>query len=210
MKLPVLNVLGKEISQVELDPSIFEIKPHSQSMFDKVLSERAEKRQGTKSVKTRSEVRGGGRKPWKQKHTGKARTGSIRNPIWRGGGVAHGPNPNTNYKIKLNKKVIKLALRSGWSLKASENSIVLIDQVQFQSPSTKDFKLMLKNISSDVRKVLFILSLDEANKNTWLSGRNLANVLIVNDKEVLLDDLLNASKIITTPEVIKSIEGGLK
>lgn len=210
MKLKVLNVLGKEVSEVELNPSIFAIKPHNQSMFDQVIAERALSRQGTKKTKTRTEVRGGGKKPWRQKGTGRARTGSIRNPIFRGGGIVHGPNPNTNYKIKLNKKVVKLALKSGWSLKAKENEIVLVDKIHFQTPSTKDFKKMLKNLNSDVRRVLMIISANESDKKTYLSGRNLENVEIITTSTISLDELLKAKKVIMTPEVLKTIEGGLK
>lgn len=218
LKLPVLNVLGKEVSHVDLDASVFNVKPHKQSMFDLIIKERADERQGTKKTKTRTEVRGGGKKPWAQKHTGNARAGSIRSPIWRGGGIVHGPNPNTNYTVKLNKKVIKLALKSGWTTKLHDHSIVLVDKVNFQTPSSKDFKKMLKNIKADERRVLVILSADTENQkdfsahdyNTYLSGRNISNVLVVNHHNVKLDDMLKATKIVTTPEILKHIEGGLK
>ena len=208
-KLNVVNVLGKEVSTTELNDSVFAIAPHNQSMFDLVLSERASLRQGTHKAKTRTEVSGGGRKPWKQKGTGRARQGSIRSPQWRGGGVVFGPTPLKNYELKINKKVKKLALRSGWSLKLEQKQIVLVDDMSFQNPSSKDFIKMLKNIKADARKVLLILEGNEKDYNTYLSARNIDNVLVVFNSEVLLDDLLNAHSIVTTEAALKTIEGRL-
>ena len=210
MEQKVLNVLGKEVSSLTLNSSVFAIKPHNQSMFDLVLQERAKKRQGTKKTKTVSEVRGGGKKPWKQKHTGRARHGSIRSPIWKGGGVAHGPTPEKKYTFKLNKKVVKLAFKSGWSLKAKENALVLVDKISFRSPSTKDFHKMIKNLDSDVKRVLVVISPEEKDFNTYLSGRNLTNVCIATTQELFLEDILKAKKIIMTTDVLTLVEGGLK
>ncbi len=208
-KLNIFNVLGEQVSTTEVSDAIFAIEPHNQSMFDTVLSERAALRQGTHDTKTRTEVSGGGRKPWRQKGTGRARQGSIRSPQWRGGGVVFGPTPLKNYELKVNKKVRKLALKSGWSLKAKENSIFVVENMNFENPSSKDFVKMLDNIKANERKVLLILNGDEAEYNTYLSARNLGNVLPVFVEEVLLDDILNSNAIIVTESVIKSIEGRL-
>jgi len=208
-KLKVVNVLGTEVSTVEMNDSVFGIEPHNQAMFDLVLSERAALRQGTHKTKVRTEVSGGGRKPWKQKGTGRARQGSIRSPQWRGGGIVFGPTPLKNYQLKINKKVKKLALKSGWSLKVKENQIILLDDITFKNPSSKDFVKMLENVKANTRKVLLILDGNEEDFNTYLSSRNIDNVLIAFSTEVLLDDLLNAKSIITTEKTLKVIEGRL-
>ena len=208
-KLNIVNVLGEKVSTLELSDSIFAIEPHNQSMFDLVLSERASLRQGTHSTKTRTEVSGGGRKPWKQKGTGRARQGSIRSPQWRGGGVVFGPTPLKNYELKMNKKARKLAMRSGWSLKFKKGEIHTIESMVFQNPSTKDFIKMLNNIKANNKKVLLLLDGDEKEYNTFLSARNLPNVLPVFSTEVMLDDILNSQAIITTKNVLKEIEGRL-
>lgn len=209
-KLNIVNVLGEKVSTTELDDEIFAIEPHNQAMFDTVLSERASLRQGTHSTKTRTEVSGGGRKPWKQKGTGRARQGSIRSPQWRGGGIVFGPTPLRNYDLKVNKKVRKLAMKSGWTLKIKEDKIKIIENMTFENPSSKDFIKMLDNVKANTRKVLLILNGVEEEWNTYLSARNLGNVLPVFIDEVLLDDILNSDSIVMTEAVIKNIEGRLQ
>ncbi len=208
-KLNIVNVLGEQVSTTEVADAVFAIEPHNQSMFDTVLSERAALRQGTHDTKTRTEVSGGGRKPWRQKGTGRARQGSIRSPQWRGGGVVFGPTPQKNYKLKVNKKVRNLALKSGWSLKAKENKIFVIENINFEKPSSKDFVKLLDNVGANERKVLLVLNGDKDEFNTFLSARNLGNVLPVFVDEVLLDDILNSNAVILTEAVIKNIEGRL-
>ncbi len=208
-KLNIINVLGEQVSTTEVSDAVFAIEPHNQAMFDTVLSERAALRQGTHDTKTRTEVSGGGRKPWRQKGTGRARQGSIRSPQWRGGGVVFGPTPLKNYELKLNQKIKKLAIKSGWSLKAKENKIFIIENMTFEKPSSKDFVKMLDNIKANERKVLLILNGDESEYNTYLSARNLGNVLPVFVEELMLDDILNSNAIIATEAVIKNIEGRL-
>lgn len=209
-KFDILNVLGKKVNDIEVSDKVFGIEePHNQSMFDLVLSERASLRQGTHSTKNRKDVRGGGRKPWKQKGTGRARQGSIRSPQWRGGGVVFGPTPLRNYELKINKKIKKLALKSGWTVKAKENALIFLDSIEFKKPSSRDFGTLLKNLESDTKKVLLILPANETSENTWLSGRNFSNVLIVTPSQVLLDDILNSHKIILTENVAREIEGVL-
>ncbi len=206
-KLNVFNVLGDNVSTIELNDSVFAIEPHNQAMFDVVLSERAALRQGTHSTKTRTEVSGGGKKPWRQKGTGRARQGSIRSPQWRGGGIVFGPTPLKNYELKVNKKVRKLAMKSGWSLKVKEEQIIVIDNMKFENPSSKDFVKMLQNVKANERKVLLLLNGDEGEYNTFLSSRNLQNVLPVFAQDVLLDDILNSQAIVTTEAALKTIEG---
>ncbi len=208
-KLNIVNVLGQKVSTIELNDEVFSIKPHNQSMFDLVLSERASLRQGTHSTKNRTEVSGGGRKPWKQKGTGRARQGSIRSPQWRGGGIVFGPTPLKNYELKMNKKARKLAMKSGWSLKLKDGQIHTIDNMEFKNPSSKDFIKLLNNIKVNEKKVLLVLNGDEKEYNTFLSSRNISNVLPVISTEVMLDDILNSQAIITTKKALKEIEGRL-
>ena len=207
IKFNVVNVLGKKVSNIELSKDAFGIKPHNQAMFDLVLSERASLRSGNHSTKTRSEVSGGGRKPWKQKGTGRARQGSIRSPQWRGGGIVFGPTPLKNYTLKINKKIRKLAMQSGLSYLAQNDRFIIVDNIEFKNPSTKDFEKMLKNFESDTKKVLLILNLNDQSYKTYLSARNLPNVLVVDQSTLFLDDLLNSNKIVMTEEVAKIIDG---
>lgn len=206
-QLNVFNVLGDKVSTIDVKDEVFAIEPHNQSMFDVVLSERASLRQGTHKVKTRTEVSGGGRKPWRQKGTGRARQGSIRSPQWKGGGIVFGPTPLKNYELKVNKKVRTLAMKSGWSLKAKEDSIIVVDNMTFENPRTKDFTKMLDNLKANERKVLLVLNGDEAEYNTFLSVRNLTNVLPVFAQEVMLDDILNSNVVVTTEAALRTVEG---
>ncbi len=210
MKLDIYNVLGKKVSDIELDDLIFNVEPHQQAMFDQIMFERAKRRQGTHHTKTRTEVSGGGRKPWRQKGTGRARQGSIRSPQWRGGGIVFGPNKNRNYELKINKKVKRLALKSGWSEKVRENGLTILDEINFNAPSTSDFIQMIKNLKIDDKKVIMLLKGDDSDFNTYLSSRNLMNVLSVPYKELSLEDILNAESIIATKEVIELIQEGLE
>ncbi|BDV03649.1 MAG: 50S ribosomal protein L4 [Candidatus Hepatoplasma scabrum] len=209
--IDVLNVLGKKVDTLELAEEVFDITPHEQAMYDLILVERASLRQGTHSTKTRSDVSGGGRKPWKQKGTGRARQGSIRSPQWRGGGVVFGPKAEKNYTLKINKKVKKLALKSGWSQLLKENKIIVVDNLDFKTPSTKDFKIMLKNLAIEKEKVLFVIPSVEKNeqKNAYLSGRNIKNISVNLNTNVMLNKLLKATKILLTKDAIKSVEKGL-
>ncbi len=210
MKIDIYNVLGKKVSDIDLNESVFNVEPHQQAMFDLIMAERAKKRQGTHHTKTRTEVSGGGRKPWRQKGTGRARQGSIRSPQWRGGGVVFGPNKDRNYELKINKKVKKLALKSGWSEKVRENGLTILDEINFNAPSTSDFIQMIKNLKIDDKKVIMLLKGDDSDYSTYLSSRNLMNVLSVPYMELSLEDILNAESIIATKEVIELIQEGLE
>ena len=205
-KIKMYNVLGKEIGDISLNSEIFGIEPHQQSMFDVVLSERAAARTGNHKTKGRSDVSGGGKKPWRQKGTGRARHGSIRSPIWRGGGIVGGPQPEKNYKIKINKKARLLAHKSAWTVKM--NDIFVIDKIEFKTPSTRDFKVLLNNLKVGKKdKILFISDID--NFNTRRSSQNLQQVLTTTTDYLLVEDILGASKILVTKDLLEKIQGGL-
>ena len=163
---------GKEAGQVVLNDAVFGIEPNESVVFDVIISQRASLRQGTHAVKNRSAVSGGGRKPWRQKGTGRARQGSIRSPQWRGGGVVFGPTPRS-YGYKLPQKVRRLALKSVYSEKVAENKFVAVDALSFTAPKTAEFAKVLAALSID-SKVLVIL--EEGNEFAALSARNLPNV----------------------------------
>ena len=185
--------LSGNIKKIDLkNTSLIEAKPSKQAIFDSILSENAGERQGTHSTKTKAEVRGGGRKPWRQKHTGKARQGSTRSPQWVGGGVVFGPKPNRNYDIKLNKKVRKLAVRSAITFKFKENQIYLmVNDIDMKSPSTNKIDTLLKKLEINNKKILFILN-DEKNENFSLSCRNIQKVYSKKWNQVSTRDIANS------------------
>ncbi len=185
--------LSGNIKKIDLkNTSLIEAKPSKQAIFDSILSENAGERQGTHSTKTKAEVRGGGRKPWRQKHTGKARQGSTRSPQWVGGGVVFGPKPNRNYDIKLNKKVRKLAVRSAITFKFKENQIYLmVNDIDMKSPSTNKIDTLLKKLEISNKKILFILN-DEKNENFNLSCRNIQKVYSKKWNQVSTRDIANS------------------
>ena len=170
----LFNQLGKEVGALELSEYVFGQEDNQQAIFDTVIAERAAMRQGTQKAKTRSEVSGGGRKPWRQKGTGRARQGSIRSPQWRGGGVVFAPTPRS-YNLKVNKKVVRLAMRCALSSKVRENSFIALDQLVLESYKTKGLVQVLANVNAS-GKVLVITK--EENGNVELAGRNIANVLL--------------------------------
>ena len=193
---------GKEVSTVELNDAIFGIEPNESVVFDVVISQRASLRQGTHAVKNRSAVSGGGRKPWRQKGTGRARQGSIRSPQWRGGGVVFGPTPRS-YSYKLPKKVRRLAMKSVLSEKVAENNLVAIEGLNFDAPKTKEFKQVLANLSID-SKVLIVL--EKGNDFAALSARNLPNVSVVTSDNVSVLDVVSNTKVLATQTALTQIE----
>lgn len=193
---------GKEVSTVELNDAIFGIEPNESVVFDVVISQRASLRQGTHAVKNRSAVSGGGRKPWRQKGTGRARQGSIRSPQWRGGGVVFGPTPRS-YSYKLPKKVRRLAIKSVLSEKVAENNLVAVDALSFDAPKTKEFKQVLTSLSID-SKVLVVL--ETGNEVAGLAARNLANVTVTTSDNVTVLDVVANDKILATQTALTQIE----
>ena len=195
-KLDVLNLEGKNLHQVDLNEAVFGIEPNNQVIFDAIALQRGAMRQGTHKVKNRSEVSGGGRKPWRQKGTGRARAGSNRSPIWVGGGVVFGPTPRS-YTVKMNRKVRKLALTSALSQKVLDNEMLVLENLNVNSPKTKDFKAVLNNLSLD-RKVLFVVDKDEDVNNAYLSMRNIPGTQILSVEGLNVYDIVNSHRIVFT------------
>lgn len=192
--IQVVNQQGKSLEALKLSDFVYGIEPHQQAIFDVVQSQRAAMRQGTSSTKDRSEVRGGGRKPWRQKGTGRARHGSSRSPIWRSGGVTFGPSPRS-YKVKLNQKVRQLALRSALSFHAQNNTLLVVDTLNLEHPKTKDFQAFL-NTTGATGKVLCVS--EAFNENASLAARNIPTVQFSLASHVSTYDILNAKTLILT------------
>ncbi len=201
-QVALFNQQGAQVGEINLNDLVFGIEPHKQAMFDAVVMQRASMRQGTHKTKTRTEVRGGGRKPWKQKGTGRARQGSIRSPQWRGGGVVFGPVPRS-YSYKLNKKVRRLALKSALSTKVVENNVVVLDQLTLDAVKTKSMISVLSALNVDTKTVIVT---SETNTNVKLSARNIPGVQVLTVTEMNVLDLMNANKLIITQDAVKKIE----
>ena len=202
-KVTVYNQTGSQVGEIELAEAIFGIEPNEAVLFEAVMMQRASLRQGTHKVKTRSEVRGGGRKPWRQKGTGRARQGSIRSPQWRGGGVVFGPTPRS-YGYKLPQKVRQLALKSVYSEKVVENKLVAVDALNFDAPKTAEFVKVLEALAIE-RKVLVIFE-NEGNKFAELSARNIPNVQVTTANSASVLDIANNDKILVTQAALSQIE----
>lgn len=209
MKINIIDQTGKKVSDLELNEKVWGIQPNKQAQFDSLLSYNAALRQGTHKVKSRAEVSGGGRKPWKQKGTGNARQGSIRSPQWKGGGVVFGPTTERNYLIKLNKKVRNLALRSALSAKLQNNNIIVIDQLAFEKPSTKGMLEILTNLNLNNNKTLIVSDFAVNDNNVIKSGRNLTRTQTISSKSINIYDLLHANKVLLTAQAVKNIEEAL-
>ena len=201
-QITVLNQEGKALHQIDLVEAVFGIEPNQQATFDTVLMQRASMRQGTHDVKTRREVRGGGRKPWRQKGTGRARQGSIRSPQWRGGGIAFGPTPRS-YAYRLNRKVRRLAVRSVLSEKFIENAIVVVDQIKFETPKTKNFLNVYSALNLN-RKTLFVFDANEDWDNVYLSMRNIPDAIFTTVEGLNMFDMMRATKIVFTEAAVKT------
>ena len=204
-KVTLFKQDGSTAGEVELNEAVFGIEPNENVIFDAVIMQRASLRQGTHAVKNRSAVRVGGRKPWRQKGTGRARQGSTRSPQWVGGGVVFGPTPRS-YSYKLPRKVRRLALHSVLSQKVLENNLVVVDALNFDAPKTKDFKAVLAGLNVTT-KTLLILEGDNA--NTYLSARNIPNVKVIDDYNVNVLDVVNYDKVIITQAALSTVEEAL-
>ena len=196
MKLDVLDLTGKKVGDVSLADSVFACKVNEQAIFDAVLRQQSSLRQGTHAVKGRSDVSGGGRKPFRQKGTGRARQGSSRAVQYRHGAVAFGPTPRS-HTFKLNRKVRRLALRSGLTLKASENNLIVVDKMEMPEIKTKEFVKILANLGVE-RKALVVVDIEEDFDNAYMSLRNLQNVVMTTVEGINIFDLQNANKLIMT------------
>jgi len=195
-KVALLKQDGSQAGDVELNESVFGIEPNTHVLNEAVLKQRASLRQGTHAVKNRSAVRGGGRKPWKQKGTGQARQGSIRAPHWVGGGVVFGPTPRS-YSYKMPKKVRRLALKSALSSKVQENNLILLEDMSFDTPKTKDFIKMLDALAADTKTLVVTAKTEE---NVARSANNLSSVKVITVGEINVLDLLMHDKLILTKE----------
>lgn len=202
-KLDILNLKGEKVKDTKLNDNVFGIEPNDCVIYDAVVLYNASQRQGTHSTKTRSEVSGGGRKPWRQKGTGNARQGSIRAVQWRHGGIAHGPKPR-DYSKKMNKKERRLALKSALSYKAKDKDIILLENISMETNKTKDMLNILNTLNIADYKLLLIVN--ELTDNVCLSARNLGNVKIVLPTEVNTYDVMNADKLVITMDALQTLE----
>ncbi|AIC92655.1 MULTISPECIES: 50S ribosomal protein L4 [Shouchella] len=201
-KVTVFNQTGSQVGDIELADAVFGIEPNNSVLHDAVIMQQASLRQGTHKTKGRSEVRGGGRKPWRQKGTGRARQGSIRSPQWVGGGVVFGPTPRS-YSYKLPKKVRRLALKSALSSKVQGSELVVLDTLSFEEIKTKSMKEVLASLSVE-SKALVVTA--DYNENVALSARNLPGVTFLTADSVNVLDLLKHDKVVITKDAVEKVE----
>jgi len=206
MELNIVNTKNKKIGSLKVSEDVFGADINEHLLHEVVVMQLANKRRGTASTKIRDEVRGGGKKPWSQKGTGRARAGSSRSPIWRGGGITFGPKPR-DYSYKVPKKARKTALRSILSLKAKNNDIVVLDKLESKFSKTKEVALLLKDLEI-LNRALFLI--EQENKNLQLAARNLPNARVLNLAGLNVYDLLYSSKLILTQSTISKIEERLQ
>lgn len=197
----------ERVNDIKLNKAIFDIEPNDNVVRDAIQVAFCGLRQGTYKVKNRSEVSGGGRKPWRQKGTGRARQGSIRAPQWRGGGIALGPVPR-DYSLKMNRKERKLALKSALTYKARDKEIIVVDKITLDVPKTKEMLKLLEELKLNNKKVLIVMH--ELNENVILAGRNLQNIFMMEPSELNVLDIVNADYILADVAAIKDIEEALK
>lgn len=197
----VYNIEGKEVGTLELSDAVFGVEVNDHLVHMAVVSQLANKRQGTQKAKTRAEVRGGGRKPWKQKGTGHARQGSTRSPQWTGGGVVFAPTPR-DYSFKLNKKERRLALKSVLTAKVAENKFIVVDEIKFDEIKTKKFQAMLDSLK--VSKALVVLN--ENDKNVVMSAKNIPAVQTALTNTINVYDILKYNTVIVTKAAVATIE----
>ncbi|WP_283602167.1 50S ribosomal protein L4 [Ligilactobacillus aviarius] len=201
-KVTLFNQDGSKNGEVSLNDTVFGIEPNDSVIFDAVLMQRASMRQGTHAVKNRSAVRGGGKKPWRQKGTGRARQGSIRSPQWVGGGTVFGPTPRS-YAYKLPRKVRHLAIKSVLSQKVLDEGLVVVNELKFEQPRTKAFAEVLSNLDVN-SKVLVVL--EDDNANAALAARNLKNVTVIPAKGLNVLDVINNDKMVITKGALSQVE----
>lgn len=206
ISVKVLNMAGEEVSSLSLDGLVFGIEPNKQVMFDAVQVEQSNSRQATAKTKVRHEVSGGGKKPFRQKGTGRARAGTTRSPIWVGGGTVFGPDGNQSYKLSQNKKSHQLAVKSALSLKTPKD-LVVVDELKFKDKKTKEFLKVLGNLKVQDKALVVVSEIDET---LFASGRNINWIKLVTSDNVSVLDLLNVDKLVMTKSAVKEIEEALK
>ena len=197
----VYNMEGKEVGTLELNDAVFGVEVNEHLVHLAVVAQLANKRQGTQKAKTRSEVSGGGRKPWRQKGTGHARQGSTRSPQWKGGGIVFAPTPR-DYTIRLNKKEKRAALKSALTSRVQENKFIVVEELKFNEIKTKNFKNVLNNLK--VNKALVVLS--ESDENAVLSARNIADVKTAQVGTINVYDILKYNTVVASKAAVASIE----
>ncbi|MDD2444314.1 MAG: 50S ribosomal protein L4 [Desulfotomaculaceae bacterium] len=195
------NINGEQIGEITLKDEIFGVDVHEAAMHDAVVMHQARRRQGTHDTKTRSEVRGGGRKPWRQKGTGRARHGTIRSPIWRGGGIVFGPHPR-DYSYKLPKKVKRLALKSALSAKVNSGDIIVLDDLRLDQPKTREMVKILDNLRAGAA----LLVMAERNEAVEKSARNIPTVKSLGASYLNVYDILAYDKLVMTKDAVAKVE----
>ena len=206
MKISVKNLNGEKVKDLTLNDSVWNIETNDDCLKKSIKLQQAATRQGTAKVKTRSEVSGGGKKPWKQKGTGRARAGSSRSPLWRGGGIVFGPTPR-NYTFKINKKERTIALKSALTELAKEKALVVVDKLEVASLKTTEAKKLIKSLNV-AGNILFVTNGD--NENLFMACRNLGYTQVLMVDEINVLDLVAANKVLVTKDALKSIEEVLK
>ncbi|KRM78261.1 ribosomal protein L4 L1 [Limosilactobacillus coleohominis DSM 14060] len=198
----LFNQDGSQNGNIDLNDAIFGVEVNENAEYEAIIRQRASLRQGTHAVKNRSAVRGGGKKPWRQKGTGRARQGSIRSPQFRGGGIVFGPTPRS-YNYRLPRKVRQLAIKSALSQKVADDKFVVVDSISFDAPKTKEFASVLDNLKVN-EKVLIVVTDDD--KNAELSARNLSKVNVVTPAGVNILNVVDAQKIVITKSALSQVE----
>ena len=206
VSVKVLNMAGEQVKDLKLAGSVFAVEPHKQAMFNAVQVEQANSRQATAKTKVRHEVSGGGKKPWRQKGTGRARAGSSRSPIWVGGGTVFGPTGVQNHKIAQNRKEHKLALKSAYSVVVREGNLIVLDKFELKEVKTKAVATMLKALKAEGKVLLVLKDFDE---NVVLSAQNLANVVVTAVNNVSVYDLMYFDKVLMDEDTVKLVEEAL-
>ena len=205
--LPVYDMRGETVGEIELDPTIWGVEVNQDLMHKAVVAYLANQRVGTASSKTRSEVRGGGRKPWRQKGLGRARHGSIRSPIWKGGGVTFGPKPR-DFRKEMNKKARRGALRSALSASAQESAVTVLDAMDLSEPKTREVVATLRALGLDNTKVLVVTSANDS--LVFKSCRNIPGVAVTRASDLHTYGVLNAAHLLVLQEAVPVIEEGLR
>ena len=205
-KIGMLNQDGQKVKDINLKDNIWNIEPNDAVLHNHIILSQASLRQGTHSTKTRTEVQGGGRKPYRQKGTGNARQGSIRAPQYRGGGIVFGPKPR-DYSKKMNRKERRLALRSALAYKLQANELIVIDNIELKTNKTKEMISLLEKLNIANNKVLIVIV--ELDENICLSARNLSNIKILLPEEVNTLDLVSADNMLITEKALEKLEEGL-
>ena len=203
-KIEIVNIKGEKVKDKNLKDNVWGITPNDAVLHNAIVLNMANARQASASTKTRSEVSGGGRKPWRQKGTGNARQGSIRATQWRGGGIVFGPNPNKNYTKKMNKKERKLALKSALAYKVIDKELIVIDEIKLETNKTREMFNLLSKFNIEYNKVLVVVN--ELTDELILASRNIAGVKVILPNEVNVLDLATYHNMVVTEDAVKAIE----